>query len=299
MFLVSSVELVVTACRSGVIGAFPTLNCRSPEELDRWCSEIRTRLGSSGNRVAPYCPNLVVHNSYRRMNDDLAVIVNHRPDLVITSVGSPAPAIEALHAADIFVLSDVATIGQARKAVAAGADGLVLLCAGAGGQTGWINPFSFARAVRAFFAGPIVLAGGIADGRSLAAARMLGCDLGYMGTRFIATTESAAPDAYKAMLVASSADDVMLTSSITGLPANFLRQSLINAGFDPDDMPSRGPLDVAEDIGLDALERKPKRWKDIWSAGHSTSGIEAVVPVRELVARIKAEYEDALEAFHA
>lgn len=299
MFLVSNMELVVTACRSGVIGAFPTLNCRSPEELDRWCSEIRARLGSSGDRVAPYCPNLVVHNSYRRMNDDLAVIVGHRPDLVITSVGSPAPAIEALHAADIFVLSDVATIGQARKAVAAGADGLVLLCAGAGGQTGWINPFSFARAVRAFFAGPIVLAGGIADGRSLAAARMLGCDLGYMGTRFIATTESAAPDAYKAMLVASSADDVMLTSSITGLPANFLRQSLINAGFDPDDMPSRGPLDMEQDIGIDALERKPKRWKDIWSAGHSTSGIETVVPVRELVARIKAEYEDALEAFHA
>jgi nitronate monooxygenase len=182
---------------------------------------------------------------------------------------------------------------HAEKAIAAGADGLVLLTAGAGGQTGWLNPFAFVRAVRAFYKGPIVLAGGISDGAALFAAETLGCDLGYMGTKFIATHESMAPDGYKKMLVSSRADDVLLTRALTGLETNVLRPSIEAAGLDPDALPARGAIDIAKDISIESRESRPKRWRDIWSAGHSVSGVNAVLSVAELVARTRAEYEDA------
>ncbi len=201
MFLVSGVELVVAACRNGVIGSFPTVNCRSPEQLDEWLTDIDTRLkahaDASGKPSAPVCANLIVHRSNARLEQDLQVLLRHRPEMVITSVGSPAPVIGPLHDAGALVFADVASIRHAERAVAAGADGLVLLTAGAGGQTGWLNPFVFVRAVRAFFDGPIVLAGGIADGHALRAAQALGCDLAYMGTKFIATRESMADARYK------------------------------------------------------------------------------------------------------
>ena len=180
--------------------------------------------------------------------------------------------------------------------MASGADGLVLLTAGAGGQTGWLNPFVFVRAVRAFFDGPIVLAGGIADGHALRAAQALGCDLAYMGTKFIATAESMADPRYKAMLVASSADDVLLTTAFTGLQTNMLRPSIVAAGLDPENLPPRGAIDIAEDIDIGARESRPARWRDIWSAGHSTSGVSAVLSVDELVARTTAEFRAATGA---
>ena len=218
MFLVSGVELVVAACRNGVIGSFPTVNCRSAEQLDGWLGEIGERLrrhaGETGKQPAPLCPNLIVHRSNARLADDLQVLLRHKPEIVITSVGSPAPVMEPLHDAGALVFADVASIRHAERAVAAGADGLVLLTAGAGGQTGWLNPFVFVRAVRAFFDGPIVLAGGISDGHALRAAEALGCDLAYMGTKFIATRESMADARYKEMLVASSADDILLTTRL-------------------------------------------------------------------------------------
>ena len=294
MFLVSGVDLVAAACVNGVIGAFPTANCRSADELDAWMRELSDRLAQGADRVgrqaAPVCPNLIVHRSNRRLADDLAVIVRHRPELVITSVGSPAPVLAPLHDAGALVFADVASIRHAERAAAAGADGLVLLTAGAGGQTGWLNPFAFVRAVRGFFAGPIVLAGGISDGHALRAAEALGCDLAYMGTRFIATDESAADPRYKAMLVASSADDVLLTKAFTGLQTNMLRPSIVAAGLDPDDLPERGGIDIAKDIDVGARDDRPKRWKDIWSGGHSTSGVDAVLPVAELIARTRREY---------
>src|SRR3954471_25074603 len=203
MFLVSGVELVVAACRNGVIGAFPTVNCRSPEQLDEWLGEIESRLrrhsDESGKPSAPICANLIVHRSNARLEQDLAVLLRHNPEMVITSVGSPAPVLKPLHDAGAVVFADVASIRHAERAVAAGADGLVLLTAGAGGQTGWLNPFAFVRAVRAFYDGPLVLAGGIADGYALRAAEALGCDLAYMGTKFIATNESLADPRYKEM----------------------------------------------------------------------------------------------------
>ena len=294
MFRVSGVDLVVGACTHGVIGAFPTANCRTPEELAHWLAAIRRHLreheDTTGAAAAAFCPNLIVHASNPRLADDLAVVLAHAPEIVITSVGSPAGVVRPLHEAGAFVLADVATIRHAERALAAGADGLVLLTAGAGGQTGWLNPFAFARAVRQFFAGPIVLAGGISDGRALHAAVALGCDLAYMGTRFIATHESLAPPAYKEMLVAASADDVMLTRAFTGLQTNMLRPSIVAAGLDPDALPERGMIDVAKDINLETQGERPRRWRDIWSAGHSTSGVTEILSVEALVAETEREY---------
>jgi nitronate monooxygenase len=297
MFLVSGVDLVVATCRNGVIGAFPTVNCRSAEQLDDWLGDIEDRLRrhseQSGKAAAPICPNLIVHRSNARLDQDLKVLLRHKPEIVITSVGSPAPVLALLHDSGALVFADVASIRHAERAVAAGADGLVLLTAGAGGQTGWLNPFVFVRAVRAFFDGPIVLAGGIGDGHALRAAQALGCDLAYMGTKFIATNESMADARYKEMLVASSADDILLTTAFTGLQTNMLRPSIAAAGLNPDDLPQRGAIDIAEDIDIGARESRPKRWRDIWSAGHSTSGVTEVLSVDELVARTLAEYRDA------
>jgi nitronate monooxygenase len=294
MFLVSGTDLVVAACRNGVIGSFPTANCRTPEQLTDWLATIRRELerhqDATGAAAAPFCPNLIVHASNRRLREDLEVVLSHSPEIVITSVGSPAAVIAPLHDAGALVFADVATIRHAERAIAAGANGLVLLTAGAGGQTGWLNPFAFVRAVRRFFAGPLVLAGGISDGRALHAAIVLGCDLGYMGTRFIATHESMAPQAYKDMVVASSADDLVLTRAFTGLQTNILRPSIVAAGLDPDALPERGMIDVAKDISVDRRNERPQRWRDIWSAGHSASGVTEILSVEALVAKTCEEY---------
>src|SRR3954463_7609390 len=294
MFLVSGVELVVAACRNGVIGAFPTVNCRSPEQLDGWVGEVESQLRQhsqqTGKPSAPVCPTLIVHRSNARLAQDMQVLLRHKPEIIITSVGSPAPVLTPLHDAGALVFADVASIRHAERAVAAGADGLVLLTAGAGGQTGWVYPFVFVRAVRAFFDGPVVLAGGIGDGHALRAAEALGCDLAYMGTKFIATRESMADTRYKDMLVASSADDILLTTAFTGLQTNMLRPSIAAAGLDPDDLPARGAIDISKDIDIGARENNPKRWRDIWSAGHSTSGVTDVLSVDELVAQTSVEY---------
>lgn len=297
MFLVSGVDLVVAACINGVVGSFPTANCRTGEELDQWLATMREQTGAheqrTGTPAAPVCPNLIVHPSNPRLAEDLEIVVRHRPAMVITSVGSPAKVAGPLRDAGALVFADVATIRHAERAIAGGADGLVLLTAGAGGQTGWLNPFAFVRAVRKFFDGPIVLAGGISDGHALHAAQVLGCDLAYMGTGFIATKESMAPTGYKEMIAASSADDILLTRAFTGLQTNMLRPSIVAAGLDPDALPERGGIDIAKDISVEARENRPKRWRDIWSAGHSVSGVEAVVPVADLIARVKGEYAAA------
>src|SRR5262245_16889186 len=294
MFLVSGVELMVAACRNGVIGAFPTVNCREAEQLDAWLAEIGDRLrrhaDESGRKPAPICPNLIVHRSNARLEDDVKILLRHKPEMVITSVGSPAPVVQPLHDAGALVFADVASIRHAERAAAAGADGLVLLTAGTGGQTGWLNPFAFVRAVRAFFDGPIVLAGGVSDGRALRAAEVLGCDLAYMGTKFIATRESMADPRYKAMLVESSADDILLTTAFTGLQTNMLKPSIVAAGLDPDNLPPRGAIEIGKDIDVAAREQHPKRWRDIWSAGHAASGVTDILSVEKLVAHTIREY---------
>jgi nitronate monooxygenase len=295
MLHVSGPELVVATCSAGVIGAFPTANARSTAELDEWLCAIEEALeeaatGTAGP-IAPYAPNLIVRRP--RTGDDLEVLARHRVELVITSVGSPARLIGPLHEAGTLVLSDVATLRHAHRAVEAGVDGLVLLTAGAGGQTGWMNPFAFVRAVRQFFAGPLVLAGGIGDGRSLLAAQVLGADLGYLGTAFIATAESMAAPEYKRMLVHSSLDDIVLTKAFTGLPTSILAPALRAAGIEPTELDeSITPAMAAERYGA-AGRDGPKRWTDLWSAGHSVSSVRDVPLARDLVLRLAREYEEA------
>ena len=284
MFLVSGPDLVIDVCRAGVIGSFPTANCRTLDALDEWLGRIAAETAGS----APFAPNLIVHKSNVRLQEDAALVAKHKAPLVIASVGSPAPIMETIHEYGGRGFADIASMRHAEKAVETGVDGLILLTAGAGGQTGWANPFAFVRAVREIYKGPVVLAGGVSDGVALRAAMTLGCDLAYMGTRFIATQESMAVQAYKDMLVTSSLDDVILTSAFTGLPASKLRPSLVAAGLNPDALPERGMINVSEDINPD---KRPKRWKDTWSAGHSVSGVKDVPPVAELINRLVAEYD--------
>lgn len=289
MLRVSGIELVIAVCSAGAIGAFPAANAGTAEELDRWLNEIERTAAEAGGEVAPHCPNLIVRDP--RLQEHIEVVAAHRVELVIASVGSPAPVIGPLHEVGSFVFADVATLEHARKAVAAGADGLVLLAAGAGGQTGWMNPFAFVRAVRSFFDGPIALAGGISDGHALRAARELGADLGYMGTGFIAAEESGAAEDYQRMLVESELDDVVLTAAFTGLPASILAPSIRAHGFDPHDLDeSITPDDAAALYGARAEGGGPRRWTDIYSAGHSVSGVGAVEPTAAIVARTRAEY---------
>ena len=293
MLRVSGPDLVVAACRAGVIGAFPTKNARTTDELDGWLTAMTAGLADMDGRAAPICPNLIMRDE--RMAADLASLVRHRVEVVITSVGSPAPAIAALHDVGALVLADVASLRHAERAIEAGADGLILLTAGAGGQTGWLNPFAFVRAVRSIFDGIVVLAGGVSDGHALAAAQVLGCDLAYMGTPFIATRESMASDAYRAMLVSSSMDDVVLTSSFTGLPTSMLAPSIAAAGLDPSRL--NESIDEAranEPFGGKSSGDGPRRWTDIWSAGHSVSGVTDVLSVGQLVDRTRAEFNAAI-----
>lgn len=271
----------MAACQSGVIGSFPTHNARSSEELDAWLSQM-TELPSG---AAPFAPNVVVHRTNRRLEADIGCLVRHRPEVVITSVGSPRHVIGPLHDADVKVLASVASLRHVDAALEAGADGLVLLTAGAGGQTGVASPFAFTRAVRARFNGPLAVAGGISDGVSLLAVLALGADLGYLGTKFIATFESAASQEFKAALVASSLDDIALSGVLSGLPANYLRQWL-----------DRHP-DAAQSKGADGYHHRRLRDDETWSAGHSVSGVSSVRAVADLVAVLAAELEAAASRF--
>lgn len=290
MYQVSGPELVIAACKSGIVGAFPTSNSRTEEELDAWLSAMMAATSDDkGTRHGgPVCANLIIRQA--RLQGDLKVLLRHKVEMVITSVGSPAPVIEPLHSIGCKVFADVASIEHARKAVHAGADGLILLTAGAGGQTGWANPFAFVRAVRSFYDGPVVLAGGISDGAGLKAAQVLGCDMAYMGTRFIATHESMAADNYKQMLVDCELDDVMTTRAFTGLQSNMLRPSITAAGLDPDRLEeSVSAQDTRQIFG--AAAPGARRWRDIWSAGHSVSGVKGILSVQEVVTNTLQEFE--------
>lgn len=288
MLTVSSPQLVIAACRAGAIGAFPTANCRTIDELDAWLSRFAAELTPND---APWCANLVIRRA--DLGAHLDRLLASRVELVITSVGSPKPVIGPLHEAGALVFADVATLAHARKAIDAGVDGLVLLSAGAGGQTGSLNGLAFARAVRQFYAGPLVLAGGIGDGAALWAAIALGCDLGYMGTRFIASVESAAVPAYKKMIVDSTIDDIVLTDAFTGLPTSMLGPSLQAAGISLDDVPAEASAAVAASVFGAPPSEKARRWRDLWSAGHSVSAADGVLPAAELIADIGVQFRAA------
>ncbi|MBB4220360.1 NAD(P)H-dependent flavin oxidoreductase [Variovorax guangxiensis] len=291
MLRVSGIELVSAACTAGVIGAFPTANCQTLDEFDAWLTRLDEEAAAAPGRTAPYCPNLIMRRDPARVMAEVELIARHRAQLVITSVGSPAAVVPRLHEGGCRVFADVASLHHAVRAIESGVDGLVLLTAGAGGHTGWANPFAFVRAVRGVFDGPIVLAGGLSDGVALRAARELGCDLGIMGTRFIATQESLASDEYRRMLVDSSIDDVLLTRGFTGLPASFLAPSARRLGIDISTLDESISVEEARRrYGGGANAAPSQRWTDIWSAGHSVSGVRAVPTVAELVDALVQEY---------
>lgn len=276
---VSSPELVLAACAQGVIGSFPTHNASDVDELDAWLTRIEKGL-TDVPEPGSIAPNLVVHPTNKRLQGDLDCLLSHGIRAVITSVGSPAAVVPLLHEGDCAVLADVATLRQAHRAAEAGVDGLVLLSAGAGGQTGHANPFAFVRAVREFFDGTIVLAGGLSDGRALLAARVLGADLGYMGTPFIATRESLAASDYQQALVEATMDDVRLSDAVSGLPASLLGQWL-------------DAREVAPVTSGDFQEERLTAAPEVWSAGHGVTQVRDVIAVRDLVERVRAEYDDA------
>lgn len=287
MFLVSGPEMVIAACKSGIVGSFPTPNARTPEILDQWMEQIVTALTNEPD-AACWAANLVVHSSNRRLAADLACVLRHKPPLVITALGSPAPIIEAVHGYGGQVFADVNSVGFARKAAAAGVDGLVLVASGAGGHTGATAGFAFVEEVRQFWDGPIVLGGAISTGHAIRAAEILGADLAYLGTSLIACDESLADPAYKDMIVAAGAEDIIPSRGITGVTANWLRSSLIAAGHDPANMPEDKKPDF-ENAQDDA-----KAWKNVWSAGQGVGSVRDRAPIAAIVARLDREYAAAV-----
>jgi len=293
MFLVSGPEMVLATCKAGVIGSFPAPNARTLEVLDEWLNQITSELALAREteptkKIAPWAANIVVHRTYNRLRDELDLIVKYRAPIVITALGGPAPIVEAVHSYGGIVLADVNSVAFAAKAAKTGVDGLVLVSAGAGGHAGTMTGFAFVEAVRTFWDGWIVLAGGISTGRGVRAAQALGADLTYMGTRFIATQESLASQDYRQMLVEASTDDIILTNAFTGVPANMLKPSIRRQGLDPDNLKPKNQID------FDDPQSGMRAWKDVWSAGQGVGVIREVLPVGELVAQLRREYTEVL-----
>lgn len=287
MFLQSGPEMVIASCRAGIVGSFPSVNARTTEDLEQWLQSITAALDPE--RDAPWAINLMMHRSNARRFDDLALAVDYRAPIVISALGSPREAVDTVHGYGGRLFADVINVEFAAKAIEAGVDGLVLVAAGAGGHTGQQSGFAFVEEVRQFWNGDIVLGGGISSGRAVRAARVLGADYAYMGTRFIATEESMAVPEYKQMVVDATGADIVCSDALTGVKANWLRASLIKAGYDPDKMPDPGDIDILKSAG-DA-----KRWRDVWAAGQGVGAIHDVLPIADLVDRLASEYEKACE----
>jgi nitronate monooxygenase len=284
MFLVSGPDLVVETCRSGLIGTFPALNQRTSEGYSDWLAEIKQRL-SAHPAAAPFGINLIVHRSNPRVDADLKITVEHKVPIVITSLGAVADLVKAVHGYGGLVFHDVIGLRHAEKAAEAGVDGIIAVAAGAGGHAGTISPFALVAEIRRFFDKTIILSGAMSNGAQIAAARAMGADLTYLGTRFIATRESLAVDEFKAMILRSTFSDIVYTPAISGVNASFLRQSLVANGLDPENLTSHAKLD---------MNAEARVWKTIWSAGHGVGTIRDIPPTAELCERLIAEYKEAV-----
>ncbi|HEX7660595.1 MAG TPA: nitronate monooxygenase [Pseudonocardiaceae bacterium] len=291
MFLVSGPDLVIAASTAGVIGSFPAPNCRTLDDLDRWLGAIGDALRGRST-AAPWALNLVTHSSNPRLADDLRLVAEHRPPIVITALGSPRPVVDVVHGYGGLVIADVVNVRLARKAAAADVDGLACVASGAGGHTGALSPFAFVAAVREFFSGLIVVGGGISDGFGIAGAIACGADLVYLGTRFLATRESMAPEAYKRMIVEHGIDDLIVSAGITGTPASWLRPSLLANGLDPDNLAANGHREYDPATAA-------RRWKDLWAAGQGLETIHSVEPVAVVVDELERGYRAALDRLAA
>lgn len=298
MFLASGPELVIGACRAGVLGTFPALNQRTTEGFDEWLTQIDEALAGPADpgapEPAPYGVNLIVHRTNQRIEADLERIVAHEVPLVITSLGAASEVVDAVHSYGGLVFHDVTGAKHAEKAAEAGVDGIIVVAAGAGGHAGGINPFALVADVRRVWDGTLLLAGALSTGRDVLAAQAAGADLAYMGTRFLATDEAMVSDGYKEMLTTHTAQEIVYTPSISSIPASFLRGSIVAAGLDPERLAQPEKVDLHHVTNPHASEAKEhKAWRDIWSAGQGVAAIDDVVPVAQLVDRLADEYEQA------
>ena len=295
LFIISHPPLVIAQCMSGIIGSFPALNARPKEQLDAWLAEITEALSTArakepARRIAPYAVNQIVHASNDRLDHDMQMCEKYKAPMLITSLRAPGDIVKQAHAWGGIVMHDVISIRHAEKALEAGVDGLILVCAGAGGHAGTLSPFALVREVRRFYSGPIALSGAIAHGASILAAQAMGADLAYMGTRFIATQEARAVDAYKDAIVNSTAQDIIYSSLFTGIHGNYLKSSVKAAGLDPDNLPS------ADKTAMNFGGGAAKAWKDIWGSGQGVGQMDDVPTTEVLVERLKAEYREAVAA---
>ena len=289
MFIAGNPKLVIEQCKAGIVGSFPALNARPKEALDAWLTEIESALADVPD-AAPYAVNQIVHKSNDRLAHDLEGCVRHKVPITITSLRAPTEAVAAVHSYGGIVLHDVISVRHAEKALEAGVDGLILVCAGAGGHAGALSPFALVGEVRRFFDGPIILSGAIATGDAILAALAAGADLAYIGTRFLATPEASVPDRYKEEILKAHAEDIVYTDLFSGVRGNYLKHSVIAAGFDPLNLPKSDPSKM--NFGS-ASGAEKKVWRDIWSAGQGVGQIDQVLPVREVVAKLAAEYTAA------
>jgi len=291
MFIISQPDLVIAQCRSGIVGAFPSLNARPSGMFEQWLQQLA---GALTEQDAPFAVNLIVHRTNTRLEEDLELCVRYRVPIVITSLGAREDVNRAIHSYGGIVLHDVINNMFAKKAVEKGADGLIAVAAGAGGHAGTLSPFALVQEIRQWFDGPLALSGAIATGRAIAAARMMGADLGYMGTPFIATQEANAEAAYKQMIVNGSAADIVYSDVFTGVLGNYLRPSIVAAGLDPDALPKAKDMDFASLTG-----GEKKAWRDVWGAGQGIGAIAKVQPAADFIAGLKAQYRAAVEGFTA
>lgn len=294
-FIIANPDLVLAQCKAGIVGSFPALNARPEALLDDWLYRIKDELAAydeanPGAPAAPYAVNQIVHKTNARLDHDVEMCVKHKVPIVITSLGARPEVNEAIHSYGGIVLHDIININFAKKALEKGADGLIAVCAGAGGHAGALSPFALISEIREFFDGPLLVSGAIATGRGILAAQAMGADLAYMGSAFIATTEANAPAAYKQMIVDSSAGDIVYSNLFTGVLGNYLKGSIVAAGMDPENLPQSDPSKMNFGGGEGS---KAKAWKDIWGAGQGVGGVHEIVPTAELVARLKREYDEA------
>lgn len=300
LFIISVPDLVIAQCKAGIVGSFPALNARPAALLDEWIARIKEELAAydkaNPNQLsAPFAVNQIVHRSNNRLEQDLAVCEKHKVPMIITSLGAREDLNQAVHNWGGITFHDVINQKFSHKAIEKGADGLILVSAGAGGHAGELSPFAFLAETRKWFDGPIALSGSIGNGRAIRAARVLGADFAYIGSAFIATKEANAVERYKEMIASSAAEDIVYSNLFTGVHGNYLKPSIAAAGMDPDNLPTSDAS--AMNFGTDASgERaKPKAWKEIWGSGQGIGSIDQVLPAAELVARFKKEYAEAVD----
>ena len=297
LFLISGPKLVIECCKNGIVGTFPALNQRTSEGFEEWLIQIKSELDEfekeTGKKPAPFGVNLIVHNTNPRVRADLKICIKHKVPIVITSLGAVSRLVDAVHSYGGLVFHDIVKKRHAEKATEAGVDGLILVAAGAGGHAGTTNPMALISEIKSFFNKTVILSGCISNGRDVASALQMGADLAYMGTRFINTKESRAPEDYKQMIIDSSATDIVYTAAVSGVPASFLRPSLESMGITEEMWGRKAKMDFGKE--LDAAQAEAKAWSTIWSAGQGVTSISDDLPVQELVDRITNEFKESIK----